>query len=409
MTLESGNLQTPICDLTRYGSRTPVRTPPVVFVRDFGAVGDGQTDDSDAINRAIRSLSSGGTVVFDAGKTYLKRKLVHVRNPGVKLWGYGATIYSYVTPDELRSPERGARVAFVLHAPDTAAYGLTIVTNMRKRPLGLPGYAGIFLRSSGQEAIDNRFEYTANGVIAEATNFLIARNVVYRTTADGIHVTEGSSVGRIACNVVRETGDDMIAVVNYGSGEPNIADFLIEDNDVGGNYWGRGIVVAGGRDVTIRRNKVASTTYASGIYIVAEEFSKTRNVRNVLIEDNAVSGNQSTTPAYNPLRQFNRSRMAAIEVQGQGERQVGDVLFRRNTVNGSTYNGIRTSGNLCGVGFFMNTLTDIKMAPFSIKFKGPDGCAGVVACSGNRHMAADIADDSCVNTPLPTVTGSPRS
>ena len=85
-TLESLYLKQPTCDLTRYGSRTPVMTAPVIYVRDFGAVGDGKTDDSDAINRAIRSLSAGGTVVFDPGKTYLKRKLITVRNPGVKLW-----------------------------------------------------------------------------------------------------------------------------------------------------------------------------------------------------------------------------------------------------------------------------------------------------------------------------------
>ena len=409
MTLESGNLQAPTCDLTRYGSQTPVKTPPVVFVRDFGAVGDGQTDDSDAIMRAIRSLSSGGTVVFDAGKTYLKRKLVVVKKSGVKLWGYGSTIFSFVTPEQLLSPERGAQVGFFLDAPNTAAYGMTIVTNRRKRPRGLPGYAGIFLTSTGQEAIDNRFEYTSNGVITRgASNFLIARNVVYRTTADGIHMTTGSNNGRVACNVVRENGDDMIAVVDYGNGEPQVGVITIEDNDVAGSYWGRGITVAGGRDVTIRRNKIAFTTHAAGIYIVAEESFKVRNIRNILIEDNQILNVESTTPTYNPLNNFTRAQHGAIEVAGEGERQVSEVLFRRNSVNGAGFDGIRVRGNACGVGFSLTEIANIRLSPMRLQINPNDQCAAAVGCSGNRYQGADVVNN-CSAIPLPTVTGSPQS
>lgn len=409
-TLESGNLQQPTCDLTRYGSHTPVKTPPIVYVRDFGAVGDGQTDDSDAIKRAIQSLSSGGTVVFDSGKTYLKRKLITVKKSGVKLWGYGSTIYSYVAADQLRVPERGAQVAFFLAAPDTAAYGMTIVTNMRKRPLGLPGYAGIFLTSTRQEAIDNRFEYTANGVITQgATNFLIARNVVYRTTADGIHMTTGSTGGHVACNVVRENGDDMVAVVDYGNGEPQMSDFLIEDNDLAGNYWGRGITVSGGRDVTIRRNKIALTSNAAAIYMVSEESFKTRNIRNVLIEDNQILNSQNTTPAYNPINNFRRGSHGAIEVAGEGDRRVADVLFRRNSIDGAGFDAIRTRGNVCGIGFSLTEIANVRFAPINLENLPDDQCTALVACSGVRYRGADVVNGRCSNNPLPAVTGSPQS
>ena len=45
--------------------------PNWIYVRDYGAVGDGVTDDRTAIQRALDAVpAEGGTVVFDSGKTY---------------------------------------------------------------------------------------------------------------------------------------------------------------------------------------------------------------------------------------------------------------------------------------------------------------------------------------------------
>lgn len=47
------------------------KQPVLVSVREYGAAGDGKTDDTKAIQKAIDSLSAkGGTVIFDTGKTY---------------------------------------------------------------------------------------------------------------------------------------------------------------------------------------------------------------------------------------------------------------------------------------------------------------------------------------------------
>ncbi|HEC03220.1 MAG TPA: hypothetical protein ENI81_06740 [Phycisphaerales bacterium] len=40
---------------------------PVVNVRDYGAVGDGSTDNSEAIAKAVAACPAGGSVVFDEG------------------------------------------------------------------------------------------------------------------------------------------------------------------------------------------------------------------------------------------------------------------------------------------------------------------------------------------------------
>jgi len=56
---------------TKYDVATLIHKQPVILVRDYGAKGDGVTDDWAAINRALSATPAGATLSFDAGKTYL--------------------------------------------------------------------------------------------------------------------------------------------------------------------------------------------------------------------------------------------------------------------------------------------------------------------------------------------------
>lgn len=60
-----------------------------VSVKDFGAVGDGLTDDTAAIQAAI---DSGGTIVFPVG-TYKITSALTITNSNLVLSGYGATLH----------------------------------------------------------------------------------------------------------------------------------------------------------------------------------------------------------------------------------------------------------------------------------------------------------------------------
>jgi hypothetical protein len=63
----------------------------VVSVKDFGAVGDGVTDDSTAIQNALNAVSSDGTLEMEAGKTYLLETALS-RATGIRINGNGSTI-----------------------------------------------------------------------------------------------------------------------------------------------------------------------------------------------------------------------------------------------------------------------------------------------------------------------------
>jgi len=368
----------------------------------LGAAGDGITDDSTAINAAIQQLSDGQKLVFSPGKTYLLRKTLTVRKPGVKLYGYNATLFFHVTDEEMAGKPGTAQIAILLLAPRTGMYGFTIRSDLKRRLDGHPNTYSIYLASDGQEAIDNTVEYTLVGILAEkATNFLISRNTIRRTFADGIHVTNGSYHGRITHNTVRETGDDMIAVVSYGTGEPRCGDVLIEDNDVSGNYSGRGITVLGGQDVTIRRNNVSYTTHGAGILINADVYWHTSNPGNTLIEDNIISHVQMTEAVYNPINMHQKTGQGAIDIDGQGDKMVHHVLVRNNTITDAKI-GIQMRGNACSIGLAGNKVTQVSK-PIAIASRRSTECN--VACSQNTLDSNQISIPLCTGE-MPIVTGS---
>jgi len=90
------------------------------FVRDFGAVGDGRTDDTDAISDAIRAAGvRGGAVRFAGGKTYIvSRSGTQARN-GV-IWPFCLAIPNRVTLDLAGATIRqaaGQNACVIVNAP----------------------------------------------------------------------------------------------------------------------------------------------------------------------------------------------------------------------------------------------------------------------------------------------------
>ncbi len=81
---------------TSFSTSTVTTTPPPVgalYVSDYGAVGDGITDDSAAMNAAVAALGSGDSLAFEAGKEYLLCTNLNFSNKtNFKIYGQGATI-----------------------------------------------------------------------------------------------------------------------------------------------------------------------------------------------------------------------------------------------------------------------------------------------------------------------------
>ena len=355
-------------------------------VRSFGAKPNDNVDDTDEIQKALDTLESGETLFFPSGR-YLTSKSLKVRRPGITITGEGATLHG-TNPDDL---------ALIIQADDTTVSSLTftaITDGRRNAPrharIAISGdLPGGYRRIRNTVIRDNRIvnadgpgtpgansSSTAGIMVLHAERFLIAGNTVVRTLSDGIHITRGSRDGRVLNNVVRETGDDMIAVVSYSdTGSPaknnaaKLADafeasaedrlnrrILISGNRVSGQYWGRGISVVGGQAIAIVRNTIENVPVAAGILLAREANYQTFGVDNVLVEGNILRDVQTGSPPYDGANKFSPSKRTghgAIEVHAslfddeaadpdlRNKLAVRNIVVRGNTVERSAVNGVR--------------------------------------------------------------------
>ena len=322
--------------------------PPAehLSVLAFGAVGDGQADDTAVIQRALDALKPGQWLVFPPGRYRHSRRLA-VARPDVTLSGYGATLHASNPADQaLLVQASGVRVR---------GFTMTAVTDQRRHA---PWESRIAIWRDGEsrppltdvQVVDNRIIESGEPGSAGANSsssaaifvhrvhgFVVAGNEIRRSLSDGIHITGGARHGRVWGNTVRESGDDMIAIVSYliqgdAQADPpsqyaaqyaqrleleRVQDVLIAHNDVAGQYWGRGISVVGGQDVTIANNRIDATTHAAAVYIAREQGWGSFGVRNVRVQGNHITRVQSTEPAYTvlpPGRRGRRTGHGAIEL-----------------------------------------------------------------------------------------------
>lgn len=328
------------------GAQADLPPPGALDVRRFGATGAGLHDDTAAIQRALDALQPGQWLVFPPGRYRHAARLL-IRRERVTLWGAGATLHASNPADQaLLIQASGVRVR---------GFRLTAVTDHRR---AAPWESRLAIWREGEEAPpvtdielrDNHIVATgpAGSPLANSSSsaaifvhrvhgFAVIGNTIQRSLSDGIHITGGARHGRVLGNTVRESGDDMIAVVSYlGEGDVGalppaqvaqslarrrrdelVQDVLIADNDVAGQYWGRGISVVGGEHVSILHNRIDATTHAAAVYIAREQGWCTFGVRNVRVAGNHISRVQTTRPAYSVLNmpeRWQRTGHGAVEL-----------------------------------------------------------------------------------------------
>jgi hypothetical protein len=330
------------CDLRPALPAIPTVPSNYLSVTNFGAIPNDNLPDDAAIARALAALQPGQWLVFPPGR-YIQSKSIYVKTKNVVLWGKGATIHA-TNPDDqtIGLNADGASIYYFTLTAD-ADIRRTAARHSRisvYRDDTLPDF------QSGNVVRRNVITHTAtspNGgsggvLVYRAKDFTVAENTVRRTLADGIHITNGSNNGKVMFNTVSETGDDMIGVVSYmgplwqSKVKANLNDWVhttlplkrvhdvvISNNDLGGNYWGRGVGVVGSSNITIRDNKIHHVTRAAGILIGQEAGYNTFGVKNILVTGNTISQIQTTTAAYVPA--LNTSLIQALKstsVTGHG-------------------------------------------------------------------------------------------
>ncbi len=355
-------------------------------VRRLGAVGDGIRDDTRGLQRALDALGPGDVLHFPPGRYVHSERLV-VRTPGVQLLANGAALHA-TNPDDQ---------ALLLQADgiEVRGFTLTALTQGRRdapwqsriaawrdeyETSGAPPMRGI--RITGNRIVEDGPPGSARANSSSSAaifvhgvhGFEVAGNEIRRSLSDAIQVTGGSRDGRVVGNRVRESGDDMVGIVSYLHGRTRVdapslvttlaarrerrlvQRILVADNDLAGNYWGRGITVVGGEDVSIERNRIDATGHAAAVYLAREQNYATFGVQRVRVRGNRISRVQTLAPAYSvlpPGRRERRTGHAAVELVALLERAeaaepalvralgIGSVEIVGNTIEDVATDGVR--------------------------------------------------------------------
>ncbi len=298
-----------------------------VDVRDLGAVGDGRTDDTAALQEAFDTAEPGTRLVLPEGIVFAHDDVLTLSSPDVVVSGGGTLLAT----DEERS-------SFVLAADRVALDGVTLrIEDTTRRyeayeqqRLRLDGHTGIVVRDVRVEGSAAAGVYVGGGT----ADFVLDRVQVSGTEADGIHITQGAHDGRVLEPLVRDVGDDGVAVVSYAPDGAPCARIEVVSPTVDGSSGGRGVSVVGGEDVTFRDIDVRDT-YAAGVYVAAEGSFDTTGVSGVLVDGGTVDGaNTGEDIDHGAILVFN----------GTDDETVDDVVVRDLEVTSTRASASREVG-----------------------------------------------------------------
>jgi hypothetical protein len=263
-TVMTGNV-TVISDANASGGKyTKLGTASGTLItpESFGAVGNGVTDDTIALQNALDSLTSGQTLQFAAGKSYRHTAVLHIKKAGAHLNGPGTLLAT--------NPQQSS---VWIEADNVTLDGNLVLKMIGSTPrleaeenhkLTIEHRSGTILRNI---TIDGS---AAAGIFVNgASNYLFEDVTVQNTLADGIHNTNNSNNGTITRPIIRNVGDDGVAVVSYFKDGGLCHDITIDSPKLYGQTHGRAFTVVGGQNITYK-NVYAENSSAAALYVASE-------------------------------------------------------------------------------------------------------------------------------------------
>ena len=238
----------------------PALTMPAnyVSVTGYGVTPSSGADDTSAINSALAALSGTGRGLWFPSGTYDISGQVSLDNVAVRGAGeWYTTIRSTAV--------NGSGGLFATGGTDQIA-DLTMAGDQtsRNNDSGAAGIEGNF--GSGSLIYDVWVEHAKVGIWTDSANGLDISGARIRDVfADGVHFNGGSNNSRVEQTVVRNTGDDELALDTEGG---NVTGNVLADNTVQSPIQANGIGVYGGADNTVENNAVTDTVaFGSGVTI----------------------------------------------------------------------------------------------------------------------------------------------
>lgn len=265
----------------------------IVNVKDFGATGNGSTDDTTSINSAIGALTNYSTLYFPEGKYIITTALN----------GISSLNHITITGDGWSSE---------IHSTVTGAAGNTFTvastcSYINIRNLAITGAAstrgnGIHIRLySSNSSVKDCFLsgcsdfaiHVSNDGATWSSNVEVSGNTIVGPLGDGIHVGNATEV-LVENNIIRSTGDDGIGIVadstTYVPTRVKVLGNIITSaGGLGTSVSGCGIRVAEANDCTIQENDIAYP-YEAGIRLTRYLSTSNYNTRCTVTGNKILNG-----------------------------------------------------------------------------------------------------------------------
>jgi hypothetical protein len=350
----------------------PPTTPPPLptdspsgslSITDFGATPNDTTDDTAAINRAISAARSQGKGVFVPAGTFRHRAFML---DGVKMHGTGDNS--------------------LLYAPDPTVATIDLRgDNPQLKDLKVQTPSNTRIVNQDAVRTHDAIDFLIQNVTVDGSNAAgiimgvsgpgkVLNNRVINTKADAIHMTDATHDMVVDGNTVRNSGDDMIAVVSYRySPVPLSQNILIQNNNVDDGDT-RGITVVGGKNVTIQNNTIGHTPHGAGVYLAAEEPWNTFGVENILVRNNTLNFNDGAPEHHGAI--------LAVAFEGYGPNQ--RIHIDNNTINNPFAYGVALEGDNRSIAVTNNKMYNVPHVPIHV-IDHPDWTDPTnVYCAGNQ-------------------------
>jgi Pectate lyase superfamily protein len=239
-----------------------------VSVKDYGAQGNGTTDDGQAIQNAINYAQSKGLAVWFPPGTYLDASTV-LAIEGVTIYGAGMWLTTL----------QGASARFVCTGTACSIFNLAILgeTVLRDDSASVPGISGLF--GTGSQLQNVWIEHTTTGAwIGEpgktpANGLMIHGARIRDLYADGINFCNGTSGSTVEQSTARNTGDDGIASWSPSADPANTGN-TFQFNTVQLPWRANCFAIYGGSNNSIEDSICADVVTYPGI-LVNQEFTST--------------------------------------------------------------------------------------------------------------------------------------
>jgi len=315
-----------------YNSKTALKQFQVQFkvgnsynVQQFGAKGDGITDDQNAINQAIaRATGTGLSVYFPPGN-YLHSGLI-VSN-GVALYGAGSSTTLTATNSvngaiELTGSGAGvSKLMITYQNPSPVSYSA---------PDTMPQAGAIWIQSANSFLVDQVTINSSsnNGIDTfQASNGTVSNTSMNNIPNDGISLVDCNSV-QVLSNYVQGVGFYALSV-----------------------YYG----TTGSTNLTISYNQFYSTNDYNDFISGVQSCQITHNVFSTVEYGLFLYGNSvGASPGYGPISDINIANNTFPSFGG-GYNYINDISLTGNTVNNiqfvnnafpiQNYNSLDVSGN----------------------------------------------------------------